>query len=184
MNDIDDAELVVRAQSSDVAAVGALYDRHHQHIYRYIWIRLESDSQAEDLTSEVFARMLANLPDYEITDIPFRAWLYRIARNLLVDHYRSQNGRVAVPLFLAEGMGEVAGGPDEIVEQKLTLAQIKEALERIDDRQREVVVLRFLVGLSLKEVAHTLDKSVAAVKSLQHRGLATLRLVVQQEAPL
>ena len=184
MNGLSDAELVTQAQNGDVTAVGTLYDQHQPHIYRYVWSRVGLDRTAEDLTGEVFARMLANLPNYRSAGTPFRAWLYRIARNLIVDHYRKQNGRESVPLFFAEGMSQTMNDPDAILERKLDSERIKDALAKIDPNQREVIVLRFIVGLRLKEVAHSLDKSVAAVKSLQHRGLASLRVALKQEAIL
>lgn len=184
MNGLDDAALVKQAQNGDVTAVGKLYNQHQPHIYRYVWARVGRDRTAEDLTGEVFVRMLANLPNFRSSGPPFRAWLYRIAHNLIVDHYRKQNGRESAPIFLAERMSQRKNDPDTIVERKLDSERIIEALAKIDPNQREVVVLRFIVGLRLKEVAHALDKSVGAVKSLQHRGLASLRVALKQEAIL
>ncbi len=177
-----DAELVERAQNGDIAAIGELYDHHQPHIYRYVWLRVRHSRLAEDLTSEIFTRMVANISAFRSTNTPFRAWLYRIAHNLIVDHYRKQDGRIIVPLYYAESVRESMNNPYSIVEQKLSMERVDQALDQIDPFQREVVVLRFIVGLSLKEVAHTLDKSVAAVKSLQHRGLAALRIALKQEA--
>jgi RNA polymerase sigma-70 factor (ECF subfamily) len=184
MSELNEAELVTQAQNGDVTAVGTLYDQHQPDIYRYVRLRVGLDRTAEDLTGEVFTRMLANLPNYRPTGTPFRGWLYRIAHNLIVDHYRKQNGQESVPLFLAKGMSQTMNDPDTIVERKLDSERIKDALAKIDPNQSEVVVLRFIVGLRLKEVAHSLDKSVAAVKSLQHRGLASLRIALKQEAIL
>ena len=178
---ISDAELVKRAQDGEASAAGELYDRHQPAIYRYIRLRVGQRELAEDLTGETFVRLVAALPDYEQGETPLRAWLYRVAHNLIVDHYRRQNGRETVPLFLVEGESERMNRTDTLVDKRLTIARLKEGLEEIDPVQREVVVLRFIMGLPLKEVAHTLDKSVAAVKSLQHRGLAALRVVLHQE---
>lgn len=184
INGLSDAELVTQAKNGDVTSVGTLYDQHQPHIYRYVRSRVGLDRTAEDLTGEVFARMLASLPNYRPTGTPFRAWLYRIAHNLIVDYYRKQNGRESVPLFFAEGMSQTMNDPETIVERRLDSERIKDALTKIDSNQREVVVLRFIVGLRLEEVAHSLDKSVGAVKSLQHRGLASLRVALKQEAIL
>jgi RNA polymerase sigma-70 factor (ECF subfamily) len=181
MRDMSDSDLVKKAQDGDVAAVGVLYDRHQPIIYRYVRLRVGHDRQAEDLTGEIFTRMLTSLPRYRATKKPFRAWLYRVAHNLIVDHYRRQNGRMTVPLHFAEGLSETMNNPDMLVDQRMTLERIEKALDLIDPIQKEVVVLRFLVGLPLKEVADTLDKTVAAVKSLQHRGLAALRVQLRQE---
>lgn len=176
----NDAELVARAQGGDVDAVGELYDAHHEHIFRYVWSRVRDKQLAEDLTGETFTRMVGNLAGYRLTDVPFRAWLYRIARNLIADHYRTENGRTALPLSYAENMGSGSSHPSPIVEQKLVLERVQEALAQIDPLQREVILLRFVTGLPLQEVALALDKTVAAVKALQHRGLKSLRVVLQQ----
>lgn len=174
-----DNELVKRAQQGEPAAVGALYDRHHTPIFRFIWSRVGIQQLAEDLTGEVFTKMVTSLPDYTIGATPFRAWLYRIARNLVTDEFRKQKGNTAVPLQDVENMIGLDTAPDMIAEQNLTLSKVQEALASIDPTQKEVVELRFLAGLSLQEVAETLDYSIAAVKSHQHRGLKALRAALQ-----
>jgi RNA polymerase sigma-70 factor (ECF subfamily) len=159
-------------------AAGELYDRHNQHIFRYVWSRVGDQRSAEDLTGEVFSRMVAKLPNYHTTGVPFRAWLYRIAHNLVVDHHRKEGNHVLVPLNSAEDLYEEGNNPASVVEQQLTLERIQRALEKLDPSQQEVVVLRFLVGLPLQDVALTLDKTVASVKSLQYRGLIALRALL------
>lgn len=166
---------VTRAQRGDGRAVEQLYDFHHPAILRYLWARLGDQALAEDLTGEVFLRMVAALPGYRPQTAPFRAWLYRIARNLLVDHVRQAGRRPAVPLEAAAAQPDAGADIAALVEHRLTQAQLHQALGRLDDAQREVVTLRFLAGLSLNETAAALEKTEAAVKALQHRGLAALR---------
>ena len=168
-------DLVTRAQGGDAEAIGQLYDQHHEALFRYVWARVGERPLAEDLTGEVFMRMLNALPRYRATTAPFRAWLYQIARNLLVDHYRKMSGQSLVPLHEAETTGVEAGDIATLVEQQLTLERVHQALARLDETQREVVTLRFLSGLSLQEVAAALGKTENAVKALQHRGLMALR---------
>jgi RNA polymerase sigma-70 factor (ECF subfamily) len=174
-----DNELIKRAQQGDSAAVGALYDRHHTPIFRFVWSRVNNQQAAEDLTGDVFTKMVTSLSSYTISDVPFRAWLYRIARNLVTDEYRKQAGKTAVSLQDVETMIGLDANPDTVAEQNLTLDRVQSALATIDPTQKEVVELRFLAGLSLQEVAETLDFSVAAVKSHQHRGLKALRVALQ-----
>jgi RNA polymerase sigma-70 factor (ECF subfamily) len=176
---MDDAELVRRAQQGSSNAIGTLYDRHQLHIYRFVWSRVRHQQTAEDMTGEIFTRMVTSLSTYQDTGIPFRAWLYRIARNLIVDHFRQHGERLPLPLDAVENMTEETDNMDSIVQQKITVEYVEQALDRIDPEQREVVMMRFLVGLPLKEVAVTLNKTVPAVKSLQHRGLAALRVALQ-----
>lgn len=161
-------------------AIGELYDRHHTRIFRYLWARLRDPHLAEDLTGEVFARMVRDLPGYRARGIPFQAWLYRIAHNLAVDHQRMQGRHPLVSLDEAAGLAAQGHDPAARVERQLTVERVERALEALDPIQREVVVQRFLVGLSLRQVAATLGKTVAAVKSLQHRGLAALRVALDE----
>lgn len=158
-------------QSGNLPAAEELYLQHHEHIFRFIWSRVQDAPLAEDLTGEVFTRMVANLPNYRDRSLPFRAWLYQIARNLIIDHHRKE----ASAQSLKDVANANAVSPEENVEVALTLERVQRALEKIDPAQREVVELRFLAELSLEEVAEAMDKSVAAVKALQHRGLASLR---------
>lgn len=158
-------------QRENLPAAEELYVQHHEHIFRFIWSRVHDAPLAEDLTGEVFTRMVVSLPNYRDRSLPFRAWLYQIARNLIIDHYRKEGS--------AQSLKDVANAnavsPEENAEVALTLERVQRALEKVDPAQREVVELRFLAELSLEEVASVMDKSVAAVKALQHRGLASLR---------
>ena len=169
-----EVELVARAQGGDVNAIGALYDEHHESIFRYVWLRVGDAQLAEDLTGDVFMRMLKALPNYQAVGLPFRAWLYRIAHNLLVDHYRRNGRREPVSLDAVEAH---PAGDDPLVsvERRLLAERLGHALSQLDPHQCEVVVLRFLAGLSLQETAAAMGRSEAAVKSLQHRSLAALR---------
>jgi len=174
------AEWVTRAQAGEAEAIGRLYEQHHEALFRYLWARVGERPLAEDLTGEVFMRMLNALPHYRASTAPFRAWLYQIARNLLVDHYRKTSGRVLVPLQQAEVMRDEMSDLSLTVEHQLTMERVHQALARLDEAQREVVALRFLSGLSLQEVAAALGKTENAVKALQHRGLAALRQALGQ----
>jgi RNA polymerase sigma-70 factor (ECF subfamily) len=173
--DTSDESLVARARQGEMPALGELYDRHHLHIYRFILVRVGSQPEAEDLTGAVFMRMLDGLPSYRPrAGIPFRAWLFRIARNLLVDYFRRQGRRAEVSLDAA-GSQTAPGSPEEAAEQGLALERLHGALAHLTEAQREVIVLRFMAGLSLDEVAGITGHSRSAVKALQHRGLAALR---------
>ncbi|MBK8985149.1 MAG: sigma-70 family RNA polymerase sigma factor [Chloroflexi bacterium] len=180
MHDLSDAELVERAQYGDLEAVGLLYDRHRTPIFRYVRARIYDTHLAQDLTGEVFLQMVAHLEDYQITAVPFSAWLYRIAHNHIVNYIgRKENQYQHVSLFEAGNLNQREANPARLVERQLTLEAVQQALERIDETQREIIILRFWLGYSLKEVATMLDKTVAAVKSHQHRGLLALEMVMK-----
>jgi RNA polymerase sigma-70 factor, ECF subfamily len=180
MHDLSDAELIDRAQNGDPEAVGLLYDRHRTRIFRYIRARIYDTQLAQDLTGEVFLQMVAHLTDYRVTAVPFSAWLYRIAHNHLVNHIARKESRYQhLPLALAGDIGHPEANPARLVERQLTLETVQQALEGIDDTQREVIILRFWLGYSLKETAVMLGKSVAAIKSQQHRGLLALEAALK-----
>jgi RNA polymerase sigma-70 factor (ECF subfamily) len=177
---MNDADLVTRAQAGDADAIGTLYDRHHRSIFQYISTRVREQKLAQDITGDVFTKMIMNLPNYQVTEVPFQAWLYRISYNLIVDHYRKGNGHMLLPLEQVEHTHTDNHNLASIVEKQLTLECVQAALDQIDPVQRDVITLRFLAGLSLNEVAQILKKSVASVKSLQHRGLKALRIALEE----
>jgi len=176
MSNDSSLELISLAQQGDEEAIGALYDAHCRAIFLYFRSRLSHQQTAEDLTGEVFQRMLAGLPKYRAINLPFRAWLFRIAHNLLVDQYRRESGRTTVPLMKVENTRD--GEVDLVlaVEQKLTIEHAYQALSELEMPQRDVLALRFLSGLSLKETAFAMGRTEDAVKALQRRGLVALRL--------
>jgi RNA polymerase sigma-70 factor (ECF subfamily) len=177
-----DAELVHKSRSSTPEgreAIGILYDRHHERIFRYLWMRLSSFQQAEDLTGEVFVRMVASLPRYQERELPFQAWLYRIAHNLLVDLYRKKDADQMVPL---DEINDVPMGEHDLVasvDDRLLVEEVQRAMERLGAQQKDVIVLRFLIGLPVSEVALIMDKTIPTIKALQHRGLRDLRLILE-----
>ncbi len=174
MIDVPEVDLVARAQRGEVNAIGALYDQHHESIFRYMWLRLADPELAEDLTSDVFLRMLDALPRYQAQGIPFRAWLYRIAHNLVVDYFRRTNQHMPLALKAVDDQ-YAEDDPGATIEQTLLAERVQAALTQLEPSQCEVVTLRFLLGLSLQETALVVGKSEAAIKSLQHRGLGALR---------
>jgi RNA polymerase sigma-70 factor, ECF subfamily len=157
-----------------------LYDRHHTRIFRYIRARIYDTHLAQDLTGEVFLQMVAHLADYRVTAVPFSAWLYRIAHNHLVNHIARKESRYQhLPLAQAATWAIQKQTRRDWSSDSLCLEAVQQALERIDETQREVIILRFWLGYSLKETADMLGKSVAAIKSQQHRGLLALEAALK-----
>lgn len=184
---VSDIELVRRVQSrasgdvSGVEAIGELYDRHQERIFRYIWSRVSNRFVAEDLTGEVFIRMIAHLPKFQPRQVPFKAWLFRIAHNLIIDHYRSEGLKQSLPLDdFDETILDEDNSAQEF-EQKILLDDVWRALHELNPLQQEILVLRFLMGFSLQEVASIVEKTVSAVKMNQYRGLKELRAILARE---
>lgn len=178
MQELDDMELVRQAQSGNITAVGELYDRHRSRIYRYIRFKTANAQVAQDLTGEVFLRMVDHLSGFQPRGVPFSAWLYKIARNLIIKQGQQESRQPLVSLAYAGPASQNGDNPALVVERRLEMERVWQGLDNIDESQREVLILRFIAGLSLKETADTLEKTVAAVKTLQHRGTRALQAVL------
>ena len=166
-------DLVERAQLGDRAALEELYLIHFDRIYSYLHMTVGSRHDAEDLTTQTFVKMLESIGRFRWRSVPFSAWLFRIAHNLAMDHFRAR--RRWQP---EEEIPEPAGVEEDSAEEQ-ALASIGDAslLELIADlspEQRQVLTLKFVFRFSNGEAAAILDKTEGAVKSLQHRALATL----------
>ncbi len=178
-HEITDAELVEQVQAGQPTAMSELYQRHRTAVFRYALSKVYDPNWAQDITGEIFLRMVTHLPQYKITDVPFTVWLFRIARNYTITHLQKENRHQFVPLPETNELSRAEDNPARIVETQLELEWIWRGLQQLDEHQREVVVLRFLIGLPLQEVADTLDRTVGAVKTLQHRGITALRVALQ-----
>lgn len=176
---VDVHVLVRRAQVGDSEAVATLYQVFVQPIYRYIAFRMPSSADAEDLTAEVFLRMVEGLPKYVITDVPFEAWLYRIAAARVADYYRRAGRRTHSEL--SEDLTDYDPLPEERVVQQQTLELVRRALHQLSDEHQSILFLRFVERKSHEEVALILNKSMTAVKSAQHRALSQLASILGTE---
>ncbi|MCB9006644.1 MAG: sigma-70 family RNA polymerase sigma factor [Ardenticatenaceae bacterium] len=176
----DDLRLVTQAQSGNIEAVGHLFDKHYRSMFRYFFARVGQRQQAEDLAGELFTRMVHHLPSFKPSGVPFRAWLFRIAYNLTMDHFRVSNGQELTSLDQAAPIAQPEQNPVRQVEQQMTHEMLHTMLETLVPEQRQVIILRFLVGLSLQETADVMERSLSAVKAMQHRGLKTMRAALAQ----
>lgn len=173
--------LVQRAKDGDTAALTALYEEHAPRLYRYFLPRVSGRSQqAEDLTEEVFVRVLERLERYEDRGLPFGAWLFRIAHNLLIDHQRRQPKQPVVAIDECE---ELRGPAERQLQQALDQHEISVTIARLTNDQRSVIQLRFIQGLSIIETAAALGKTEESVKKLQARGLMAMRRIMEGPGP-
>lgn len=172
----DEENLVRRAQHHDQEAFAQLYEEHFDKIYRYVTFKIGNETEAEDMTQQVFLNALHSISSFKWKGIPFSAWLFRIAHNQVVDYFRSKK-RTAVPLD--ESLASNDNNPQLIVEQKLDIEQLLLATKQLTGAQREVISLRFAGELSIAQVAKAMGKSQGAVKALQHSAIVALRKVLQ-----
>jgi len=167
-------DLLRRARAFDEDALAQVYDKFYAPIYRYVYHHLGDVRTAQDLTGEVFRRFLEALREGRGPRRHLQAWLYRVAHNLVVDELRRFQHRDHLPLDAARTVASEVD-PEEQAEIHLARERARAALNRLTPDQRQVIILRFLEGLSINEVAHIVGKPAGAVKALQHRALNALR---------
>jgi RNA polymerase sigma-70 factor (ECF subfamily) len=170
----EEAALVERAKS-DPEAFGELYERHVVPIYNYVYYRIGNHQDAEDLTARVFHRALRHIANYTQRGLPFSAWLYRIAHNLVANWHRDRGRRTLLPLddFVARALYDEA--PETIAENREEEDYLLEAIRRLPDDRQELLILKFVDHLPNAEIGAIMDRSEGAIKSLYHRTLIALR---------
>src|SRR5262249_9355125 len=163
-------ELVRRAKE-DLSAFGALYERNVERIYNYIYYRTGSQAEAEDLTGKVFYQALTHLRAYNERGLPFSAWLYRIAHNLVANWHRDNARRRMIRLDDAAPVAESSGDLDRREDQMI----IRRLMQRLPAERQQLLVLKFVEDFSNAEIARIMGRSEGAVKALLHRTLTALR---------
>ena len=172
-------ETIRRAQALDEAALGELYTAYYPRIYNYAFLQLGDIQAAEDLASDVMLKMLESLHSYHFKGLPFAAWVFRIARNRLIDLHRRRRRRGEIDLN--EMYASTLASPQSLAERAIERGQMQVALKHLTDEQRQVIVLKFIQGFDNRAVGRIMGRSEGAIKSLQHRALASLRRVLQGE---
>src|SRR5689334_6719028 len=165
--------LVAEAQRGNPEAFGRIFDEYAGPIYRFIASRVNRPSDAEDLTQHVFVKALEALPRYEARGVPFGGWLFRLARNAVIDHVRTRREHSELDAVAGRAHGDA--GPDEIAVVRQELDAVGSALAMLTDEQREAISLRFFAGLSAREAAEAMGKQEGTVRGLQFRAIAALR---------
>jgi RNA polymerase sigma-70 factor (ECF subfamily) len=178
-----DLELVKRVKK-DPAAFGLVYERYVTRIYNYVYYRVGNHHDAEDLTSRVFHRALTHIKDYTDRGVPFSAWLYRIAHNLVANWHRDRARRQDLSLDDVTLIGDVVEMPEWVAENKEERRWLLAAIRRLPEERQELLILKFVEQMSNAEVGQIMGRTEGAIKSLYHRTLLALRdeLVQSTEA--
>ncbi|MEZ4668824.1 MAG: sigma-70 family RNA polymerase sigma factor [Anaerolineae bacterium] len=180
LTQLEDSELVLLAKDSQ-QAFGVLYERYIQKIYKYIYYRTGNHQDAEDLTAAVFHRAMGHIANYTERGVPFQAWLYRIAHNLVANWHRDRGRRKVIPLEEFLGPDTHFDGPDSIAEDKEERTQLLAAINRLPEERQQLLYLKFVSNLSNLEVGEILDRTEGAIKSLYHRTLIALREDIEMQ---
>jgi len=173
LSGLNEEALVRRAANGDAEAFGELYVRHLDEIYRFVFYKVGNEKRAEDLTEQVFLKAWEAIGDYESRGYPLSSWLYRIAHNAVVDHYRTRKDESPLDP-IAFSLADESLGPEETLMKKREVSRLLEALAELSEEKQQLIFLRFVEGLSHARVARILDKSEGACRVMQHRALASL----------
>ncbi len=168
-------DVVCRAVEGDGQAFAQLYEENFDKIYRYIFLRLGNQAEAEDLSQEVFVKALEAIGSYKWRNLPFASWLFRIAHNQIVDYLRKQTKVKEAALDDDNMTSASEANPAFIAEKELEIEELIDGVKKLSPAQREVISLRFGAELSISEAARVLGKSPGTVKALQYNGIVALR---------
>ncbi len=180
LKEMDDNELVALA-GHDQDAFGEIYERYVTKIYNYVYYRTGNAQDAEDITAKVFFRAMAHIQNYEDKGVPFQAWLYRIAHNLVANFHRDESRRKIIPLddYLVQTLKTDA--PDRIAEQNEEQAALLNAIRRLPPERQQLLILKFVHDKSNAEIGEIMNRTEGAIKSLYHRTLLALRDEMQRQ---
>jgi len=179
MTQADPEYLAQRAAQRDQEAFAQLYEEHLNTVYRYVLYKVGDGGLAEELTAEVFSKAWEGIERFQWRNLPFQHWLLRIARNVVVDHWRMRR-KATSPI---EDLRDAASDelpPDERVAREFEVETLRRGLAQLPDEQRDVLILRFIEGYSHAEAADVLGKSVVAVRQIQVRALRALHKILNQ----
>lgn len=176
---LDEARLVDQAKAGDPEAFAKLYDAYVERVSRYVYFRVTDGCDMEDLVSQVFLKAWENLDRYKRGSSPFIAWLYTIARNLVIDHYRTKKN--ILPLEEAIALPSDLDLPDQEAQLHFDLEAMRDALQMLSKDQQQALILKYIAGLPNDSIAKVMNKQEGTVRGLQMRGLQTLAKYMKEK---
>ncbi|MHB8777891.1 MAG: sigma-70 family RNA polymerase sigma factor [Anaerolineales bacterium] len=168
----EESRLVRQAISGDSEAFAQLYDAYVDRVHRYIYFRVSDEATTDDLTSQVFLKAWENLDRYKTGSSPFIAWLYTIARNLVIDYYRTQKETVPLEDVVVHAPEDQL--PDRQAELRFELQALRDGLRSLTEDQQQILILKFIDGLPNENIAKMMNKREGAIRALQMRALQSL----------
>jgi RNA polymerase sigma-70 factor (ECF subfamily) len=177
---VDDIQLIKNAGNGDNEAFGLLYERYVRKIYNYIYYRTGNVNDAEDLTAKVFHRAFRHIESYNQRGVPFSAWLYRIAHNLVANWYRDRSRKKEVTLDDQYPSSFHFDFPESALEKSQESEKLLKTLRKLPPERQQLIILKFVEGLSNAEIGLIMRKSEGAIKSLYHRTLGSLKKEIEK----
>jgi len=180
---VDEEQLIEQAKT-DPEAFGQLYELYVDKIYNYVYYRIGNQQEAEDLTAKVFNRALNHIPTYNNKGVPFAAWLYRIAHNLVANWHRDHKRRKVVGLEQVTLHGGKQGNPQHAAEQSNERELLLAAIQELPPERQQLLTLKFIERMSNAEIGQVMGRSEGAIKSLYHRTLVSLKELLAEHQNL
>jgi RNA polymerase sigma-70 factor, ECF subfamily len=175
--DRTDEELVSKTANGDAHAYGCLYDRYFEQIYRYVYFRVNTSEEAEDLVETVFLKTYEVIKKHPTKIESFKPWLYRTAANQVIDHYRTRKESFSLDLLADASDGQ--SSPEMRMVFKEDQHRLRKALERLEPTEQKIIAFRFVSGLSHAETAKAIGVKEDYVRVLQYRALRKLRKILK-----
>jgi len=172
-------QLVASCQNGDVEAFGVLYDLFVDSIYRYVYYRMDKE-EVEDVVENIFVRIWENIDKYKPGECAFSAWLFRIAHNLVVDHYRFHRKHISLRERLPKHLNQSSDDPVDWTQKKMSQKVLREALMELKEPYQQVLVLKYLNGMNNLEIASVLQRNAGNVRILQYRALKALKDILKE----
>ena len=174
---IEEEVLIKKAKNSDGTAFQALYDNYVSQIYRFVFLKVGQKQDAEDITQHVFLSAWENISSYEYRGFPFSSWLYRIASNAVVDHFRASGRTVNIEAIPEEYLKSDDNGTESI-DTAIRIEAVQAMLTKLESDQQSVLIMKFVEDKSNKEIAEALQKTEGAIRVIQHRALKQLKTLI------
>jgi RNA polymerase sigma-70 factor (ECF subfamily) len=169
-------DIIEQAIKGEASAFGLLYNKYQPQIYRFVYLKVGHREEAEDLTHQVFLKTWQNIANYQLREFPFSTWLYEIARNQVIDYYRTKKNDLNLETIDDLPGENLAAGH---LDKDLSMEKMKKAIIQLNDIQQDIIILRFIEDFSIEETALVLRKTQTAVKLIQHRAVKNLKKILR-----
>ena len=180
MIDGDIKNTIKSAIKGEASAFGLLYDKYQPQIYRFIYLKVSHREEAEDLCHQVFLSAWQNIKSYEFKGFPFSSWLYSIARNKVIDHYRTKKFFIDIEtVYITEENDKKTN--ESILDFKISLENVKKAIPELPQIEQDVIIMRFVEDMSPREIASILNKSEGSIRLIQHKAIKRLKELLNNE---
>ncbi|OGM94715.1 hypothetical protein A2524_02355 [Candidatus Wolfebacteria bacterium RIFOXYD12_FULL_48_21] len=182
MLDGEEKSIIDRAIGGDTLAFGLLYDKYHGQIYRFVYLKVSHREEAEDITHHVFLNAWQHIAGYKHRGFPFSSLLYQIARNKVIDHYRTKKSTIDIEGLHEADIPRHESSLEDAVHFQFQVATVKEALKQLKQDYQDIIIMRYIEELSPSEVARILKKPETTVRVLQHRAIKQLKALLNKDA--